>query len=152
MKTLDRYIGSRFIWGFLLVMLILVFLFSFLELVVQLDDVGKGNYQVLDCFLFVALTLPTRILDLVSLSALLGSILALGMLADRGELVAMRAAGLSVGRICVSVLAAGGLLMMLTGIVAEFVAPPLEQQARTRRSLAISGSPTMLLTKRRHSN
>jgi lipopolysaccharide export system permease protein len=147
MKTLDRYIASRFGWGVLLVMLILVFLFSFLEFVVQLDDVGRGNYQVLDCCFFVALTLPKRILDLVSISALIGSILGLGMLADRGELVAMRAAGLSVRRICLSVLATGGLLMLLTGIVAEFVAPPLEQQARTYRSLAISGSPAMLLTK-----
>lgn len=148
MKTLDRYIGTSFAWGFSLVILILISLFSFLELVVQLDDVGKGNFQMLDCFLFVGLTLPKRILDLLSVSALLGSIIGLGMLADRGELIAMRAAGLSVRRICFSVLAAGGLLMLMAGIVAEFVAPPLEQHARTHRLLAISGSPRMLLTKR----
>ncbi len=148
MRTLDRYLASNFMWGFFLVMLILIALFSFLELVVQLDDVGKGKFQVLDAFLFVVLTLPRRILDLVSISALLGSIVALGMLAERGELNAMRAAGLSVRRICFSVLAAGGVLMLATGAIAEFVAPPMEQHARRHRSLALSDSPTILLTKR----
>lgn len=156
MRTLDRYIASNFAWGFLLIVLILVSLFSFLELVTQLDDVGKGSFHALDAFRYVGLTLPRRVLDLVSLSALLGSIIGLGMLAERGELVAMRAAGMSVRRICFSVLAAGGVLMVATGSMEEFVAPPLDQLARTGRSVALSGRSSVLLTKRgfwaRHGN
>ena len=147
MRALDRYIGTSFLWGFLLVILILVMLFSFLELVTQLDDVGKGDFQAVHAFLFVGLTIPKRILDLAPLAALLGSIIALGMLAERGELIAMRAAGLSVRRICFSVLATTALLMLAIVAVAEYVAPSLEQQARARRSLAISGSRQILLTK-----
>jgi lipopolysaccharide export system permease protein len=147
MRTLDRYIGTRFALGFLLVLLVLVSLFSFLDLVVQLDDIGKGQFQLLDAFVFVGLTLPRKILDLVPLSALLGSIIGLGMLEDKGELVAMRAAGMSVQRICVAVLAAGGLLMLATGVLAEFIAPPLEQQARTRRLIALSDTG-ILVTQR----
>ncbi|MCK5656506.1 MAG: LptF/LptG family permease, partial [Deltaproteobacteria bacterium] len=107
MKTLDRYIGVSFIQGFLLVIFILVSLFSFLEFVVQLDDIGKGNYQLLDAFAYIGLTIPRRVLDMVPMAALLGSIIALGMLADKGELIVMRASGLSVQRICFSVLATG---------------------------------------------
>jgi lipopolysaccharide export system permease protein len=146
MKTLDRYIGVSFIQGFLLVIFILVSLFSFLEFVVQLDDIGKGNYQLLDAFAYIGLTIPRRVLDMVPMAALLGSIIALGMLADKGELIIMRAAGLSVQRICFSVLATGALLMLATGIMEEYVAPPMEQYARLSRSLAISDTG-ILLTK-----
>ena len=92
MKTLDRYLSSSFFRGFFLVVLVLVSLFSFLELVTQLDDVGKGNFQPVDAFIFVGLTLPKRIIDMLPISALLGGIIGLGMLAERGELIAMRAA------------------------------------------------------------
>jgi lipopolysaccharide export system permease protein len=156
MTTLDRYLGSRFFRGFFLVVLVLVSLFSFLELVSQLDQVGKGNFQAIDAFIFVALTLPKRIIDMLPISALLGGIIGLGMLAERGELVAMRAAGLSVRRICFSVLAAAGLLMLVSGAAEQFVVPQLEQEAHARSSLALSDSSGIMLTKRgfwaRHGN
>ena len=62
----------------------------------------------------------------------------LGLLADHGELLAMQAGGISVRRICGSVLAAGTILILLTGLLAEIVVPPLDQLARKRRALAIS--------------
>ena len=148
MKTLDRYLGSSFFRGFFLVALVLVSLFSFLELVTQLDDVGKGHFQAADAFIFVVLTLPKRIIEMLPVSALLGGIIGLGMLAERGELIAMRAAGLSVRRICFSVLAAAGLLMLASGAAEEHVVPQLEQYAHGRRALALSGSRGIMLTKR----
>ncbi len=140
MKTLDFYIGSSILQSFVLIVTILVVLFSFLELVAQLDDVGKGNYQLIDVLIFISFTLPRRILDLMPIGTLLGSIIALGLLADHGELLAMQAGGMSIQRICWSVLAAGTLLIMLTGMLAEMVVPPLDQLARKRRALAISGT------------
>ena len=96
MKTVDSYIGSRFLRGFALIIVILAALFSFLELVSQLDDVGRGNYELKDALFFIGLTLPRRLLDLMPISTLLGSIVALGLLADHGELLAMQAGGMSV--------------------------------------------------------
>ena len=78
MKILDLYIGSQFIRGLVLIILILLTLFSFFELVNQLDDVGKGNYQIIDAFIFVGYTLPRRMLDLLPISTLLAGIIALG--------------------------------------------------------------------------
>jgi len=140
MKTLDRYIGISFLRSFVLIIIILVALFSFLELVYQLDDVGKGNYQIRDVLVFICLKLPRRMLDLMPISTLLGSIIALGLLADHDELLAMQAGGMSIRRICWSVLAAGTLTILLTGMLAEMVVPPLDQLARKRRALAISGT------------
>jgi lipopolysaccharide export system permease protein len=140
MKTLDRHIGISFLKSFLLIFAILVALFSLLEMMSQLDDVGKGNYQIADVLIFIALTLPRRMLELMPISTLLGSVIALGILADHGELLAMQAGGVSVRRICSSVFAAGSILILLTGLLAEMIVPPLDQLARKKRALAVSGS------------
>jgi len=140
MKTIDRHIGVSFLRSFLAIFTILVALFSLLELMSQLDDVGKGNYQVKDVLLFIGLTLPRRMLELMPISTLLGSVVALGLLADHNELLAMQAGGLSVRRICWSVFAAGTFLILLTALLAEMVVPPLDQLARKKRALAVSGT------------
>jgi lipopolysaccharide export system permease protein len=146
MKTLDRYIGLSFARGFLLVLVVLVSLFSFLELVAQLNKVGRGSYQLLDAFVFVGFMVPRQIIDLIAICALLGSIIGLGSLADKGELLAVLAAGWSVQRVCLSVLASGLVIMVGAGVIAEFVSPPLEQYAHIRRSKALS-DPGILPTK-----
>lgn len=138
MKILDLYIGKYFIKYFLLVLFILGFMFSFFEFVAQIDDIGRGCYQFKDALFFVLLTLPNRMLDLIPGSTLLGSIIAVGLLADNNELLAMHAGGISVWRICGSVLAAAALPMLAVGILAELIAPPLEQYALERRLAALT--------------
>ncbi len=142
-RLADRYLGSSTIQGFLLILFVLVFLFSFLELMSQLNDVGKGNYQLLDAFIYTLFTVPKRATDLMPVSALLGSIVALGILADHNELTAMQAAGISVKRICTSIIGTAVILMFGALIVAEFLAPPLDQAARLRRSQARYGRSVM---------
>ncbi len=140
MKTLDLHIGLSFLRSFLLIFAALVALFSLLELMTQLDDVGKGNYQVKDVVIFICLTLPRRMLELMPISTLLGSVVALGLLSDHGELLAMQAGGVSVRRICGSVFATGTILILLTGLLSEMIVPPLDQLARKKRALAVSGT------------
>lgn len=138
MRILDIYIGRSFLNYFFLIILILMVLFSLFELISQLEDVGRGSYQLSNAFTFVALTLPKRLLDLMPISTLLGGILALGLLADHGELVAMEASGISILRICAAVFATGMLLMVTSGILAEMVVPGMEQLARKSRAEAMS--------------
>jgi lipopolysaccharide export system permease protein len=144
MKIIERYIALHTLYGVLVVLSLFAILFSFMELLSQINDVGKGNYQLLDAFVFVAATLPKRIVDLLPICILLGSIIALGVLADRFELIAMQASGISAQRISWSVLSAGVVLMLAAFMLAEFVAPPLDQRARIRRSQAIYGKGIML--------
>jgi len=146
MRILDRYIGLRLAFGWLLVFLILSALFSILELVAQLDDIGKGSYQLRDAFLYVAYTFPGRSMNLAAVSSLLGSIVALGTLATGGELMAMRACGFSVFRIARVVLGAGVPIMLGVLVLAQYVVPPLEQRAKIHRELAISEAGTLLPT------
>ncbi|MCK4509280.1 MAG: LPS export ABC transporter permease LptG [Desulfuromonadales bacterium] len=144
MRILFRYIGTRLAWGWLLVFLIMTALFSILELVGQLDDIGEGRYQILDAFMYVAYTTPGRVLSLAAVSSLLGSIVALGTLANGDELLAMRACGFSVFRIAGVILSAGVVLMLGVLLLAQFVVPPLERQARINRELALADLGTLL--------
>ena len=77
LTIIDRHLGLTTVMGFLLVLGVLVTLFSFIELLGQINDIGKGDYQVGDAFLFVALTIPRRAVDLMPVSMLLGSIVSL---------------------------------------------------------------------------
>lgn len=138
MRRFDRYIGSSVLKSCLIVMLALVSMFGLLDLVDQLDDVGKGRYRLGDALWFVFLNLPGLAISLLPVSTLLGALIALGGLASGSELVAMQAAGVSAARIGWSAVRAGVLLILAAMAVAEFVAPPLEQTAQTRRWQAIS--------------
>jgi lipopolysaccharide export system permease protein len=139
MKIIDRYLATHTIRGVLLVLSVFMVLFSFLEFLAQINDVGKGNFQMPDAFIYVVYTLPARAVDLMPLCILLGSIVALGLLADHNELVAMQAAGISIKRICGSVLVGGAVILLVTLFLTQFVAPPMEQSARIRRSKALYG-------------
>ena len=123
MKTLDRYIGANIVRGYLLVLALLLALFSFVSLLEQLEDVGDHNYDMLDAILYVLLTMPDRMLTLAPVTALLGSLAALALLARNNELTAMKAAGISVLRLGWSVMRPAIAFMLVVLVVTEFVAP-----------------------------
>jgi lipopolysaccharide export system permease protein len=139
-RILDQYIGSSFAKGFLLVILLLASIFSFLDLVEELEDVGKGYYRISDALFFVALTVPGRIVSLAPVAALLGCILGLGILDQCNEFVAMRAAGVSPRRIGWSAMKTGFLLMLVVAAGIQFAVPELAQRAWKNRVTAISGT------------
>ncbi|MGD9016318.1 MAG: LPS export ABC transporter permease LptG [Desulfobacterales bacterium] len=144
LKLLDRYVGGNILQGFLLLLSILLVLFSFIELLSQLNDVGKGDFHLSDAFMYAALTLPKQAADLMPLSALLGSIVALGLMADHQELTAMQAAGISVQRISAAAVTTSVALMLTSILVSEWIAPPLYQHARIKRSEARYGSSVLV--------
>ena len=145
-RKIDRHIGRQTLQTVFLMLAALVFLFSFFELLSQLNDVGKGQFRLVDAFIYVALTVPRQAVILMPISALLGCTVALGLMADHQELTAMQAAGISVRRISTSVVGTSIVLMLITLFVTEYVAPPLDQYARLRRSEARFGK-TVLMSK-----
>ena len=115
----------------------IVLVISFVALGVRAGLVVAIAIPLTMAAVFVTMQIVNIDLQRISLGAL---IIALGLLADHDELLAMQAGGMSIRRICWSVLAAGTLTILLTGMLAEMVVPPLDQLARKRRALAISGT------------
>lgn len=143
MTIIDRYLGFQVFLGFGIATAILVPLFGFLDLLDQLDDVGRGTYRVTDAFLHTALLLPRRFIQLAPFIALLGNVIALGRLAVASELTAMRTAGVSPVRISLASLAVGGLLLLFIAILDQFVAPQLQQTALSTRAAALEKSAAL---------
>jgi lipopolysaccharide export system permease protein len=141
---LDRYIGQILARSILLVALVLVPLVALLDLLQQLDDVGVGNYGLLDAIVYEILLMPGYMLSLMPFIALLGSSIALGGLAHTKELTAMRASGISIVRIGLATLRSGVLFMFVVIIMMEWIAPVLHQEALKRQSLALSGVDVLI--------
>lgn len=134
MSRITRYLAWHYLLGCVPVLLILVTLFSFLALSEELESVGEGLYQTRDALLVMLLTTPGRLLELLPVTLLLGSLWGLGGLARHGEIVALRAAGISVLRLTVPVLVVAFLAVTLVLGLRFAVIPGLEREAQALRA------------------
>ncbi len=137
-SILDRYVGKIVVINIGLALLVLVALDSFFALASELDDIGRGDYGFTEMLLYIAMTIPHRIVDYFRIAALLGAIIGLGLMASNSELTVMRAAGISIAQITLSVMKTGLLLVIVVLAIAEYIVPPAENYAETRRSLKIA--------------
>ncbi len=143
MKILGRYLGTAVASTTLIVMLVLLALISFIDFVDQLGDIGQRNYGTLEAIQYVLMTQPRNIYALFPLAALLGSLLSLGWLAGNSELLVIRAAGVSLGQISLSIMKTGLLMIAVVAFIGEVIAPVSEQYAQTQRSIALSDRITL---------
>jgi lipopolysaccharide export system permease protein len=133
-SLLSRYVIRSVLGTTLLVMLVLLVLSGLYLFITQQDEIGIGSYALGDALLFVGLNLPKYAFDMLPIAALIGALLALGNMARSMELIVVRAAGVSVARIAMWVVGAGVVLMILTGVLGELVAPQMEQYGRRMKT------------------
>ena len=124
-SILARYLVRTIVGHTILVMLVLLALSGLYLFISQQDDIGQGTFGVDDAFMFALLNLPQYAFDLLPIASLIGALLALGNLARSLELIVVRAAGVSTLRIGMWVGTAGLLLMLMTAVIGEFIAPPV---------------------------
>ncbi len=127
------------IGGTLLTLGVLLPLLGVVILADEIDAIGVENYTLADALLFMLLSLPRYTYQIFPIATLIGALIGLGSLASRSELVAMRAAGLSVWRILRAGLLGGVLLAVLAVMIGEVVAPLTEQRGVELRRQALSG-------------
>jgi lipopolysaccharide export system permease protein len=144
MTRLERYIAVASIRALLLVCVGLTSLFSLLDLLDQLHDVGRGHYRLIDAFGYILLTAPARLLQLMPASMLLATLFALGTLASHNELTVMRAAGVPPRRIVGTLFKVAGPLVIGLFLLAQFVIPPAQQLAQAERLSRLSAASTPL--------
>ena len=130
MNVLTGYIVREILKGSFVAMLILLTLFNLFTFTDELKDLGEGSYGLKEILYYLALTSPRVFYELVPASALLGSLFILGAMGNNRELIAMRAAGLSIFGIIRAVMLAGVILVVISILVGEFVAPVTERMAQ----------------------
>lgn len=133
---LDRYILRTVFGGVALVLSVLVALGALFNFIQQQDDIGVGTYRTLDAMFYVVLGLPQLIFEMLPIAALIGALLGLGALARGSELTVMRASGISIARVALSVAIAGIALMVVAVGVGEYLAPPMQKLARQMKAFS----------------
>lgn len=135
--SIDRYLIQSMILGSIPVLGLLLGLFAFLTLAEELEQVGTGNFEVIDALNVMALSLPKISLDLLPVTSLIGVLVGLGTLASQQELIALRAAGWSNFRIARPVVALAILVVAGAAMFQQWVIPLLEQEIATLRANTI---------------
>lgn len=138
MNKITLYIGKTILVAILLVMTLLVGLEFIFSLVNEVRYIGTGDYTTWQALCYILWSVPGSLSQMFPMSALVGTLLGLGLLASRSELIAMRAAGLSMGDIAVAVLKMALFLAVFTWILAEGLAPTLNKLASTQKAISLS--------------
>ena len=127
--VLLRYIAREIFGSTLLVLVAFLGLFAFFDLINELEDIGKGGYTLYQAVIYVVLTLPARVYELMPIAVLIGSLYALATLARHSEITVMRASGMSNGALMRTLGLIGVVFVALVFLIGEYVAPPAESAA-----------------------
>jgi lipopolysaccharide export system permease protein len=129
MRLLDRYQLREALTAFVYCLSgILVFWMSF-ELLGEIDELGRRNVGVWDTVVYLFHRLPIFMVLQIPVSLLLALLYTLTQHARHNELVAMRAAGISVWRISAPYLGLGVALSLGMMALNEFAAPDAAERA-----------------------
>ncbi|NNM59310.1 MAG: LPS export ABC transporter permease LptG [Legionellales bacterium] len=146
MKILDRYICKTILSTTLIVLLALISMDFFIQLMNEIDDIGRGNYGMVQALCFVLLELPRDVYQLFPMAGLIGCLMGLGLLASSSELVVMRAAGVSLWEITRAVFMAILIMVFIVTILGEGVGSKTIAYGERYKALARSGGQALATT------
>lgn len=133
MKILARYLTRELVYSILLITFALLAMFSFFDLLQELDNIGKGRYGLGAALLFVLLSVPGHVYEVVPVAVLIGALYALAQLSRYSELVVLRVSGISMLGLGWVVLRVGLLFALATFVVGETITPISEKTAQRMR-------------------
>ena len=126
MKTIRRLIFGEVTYAVLFVTAGFLALFSFFDLVDQIQAIGRPNalgYQLPQALIYVALLIPSHLYELLPITVLIGTIFVMARLAQSSEFTILRTSGLGPGRALRTLLLAGVGFVVLTFAIGDYVAP-----------------------------
>ncbi|MFZ6742438.1 LPS export ABC transporter permease LptG [Undibacterium sp. JH2W] len=141
MKILQKYFGVEILRAVLFVMLALLALFSFFDLVNELQSsVNKGGYQLKHAVLYVLLGWPGYIYEFMPIAVLIGTIYVLAQFASNSEFTIMRASSMSTMMAGTILLKIGMVFVVFTFLFGEIISPVSSKLAEKMKLSAIGES------------
>jgi len=138
LQLYQRYLMRESFAAIFLVLVAFLALFSFFDLISELRSVGTGGYQLGHAIIFVALSLPGLVYELIPIAALIGTLYSLSTLARHSEITVLRASGLATRDLLLTLFRVAGLLALLTLLIGEGLVPFSERTAQELRTRALS--------------
>ncbi|THF61517.1 LPS export ABC transporter permease LptG [Pseudothauera nasutitermitis] len=143
--VLKRYLAREVFASTGLVLVAFLGLFAFFDFVNELEDIGKQGYELYHAFIYVLMTLPGRVYELLPIAVLIGTLYALTTLARHSEITVMRASGLSNLAMMRMLAQVGAVFVVLTFVFGEYIAPPAESAAQQWRLVATNSTVSQQL-------
>ena len=137
-RTLERYLARQIYTSVGFVLFGFLGLFAFFDLIRELADLGKVDYNLRQVFTFVLLSVPTHAYELFPVVVLIGTLYVMAHLASNSEYTVMRASGLSPRHAGLTRVKVGLPFVVLTFVIGEWVAPWSEEQAQKVKLRAMS--------------
>ena len=138
MRTLERYLARQIYVAVGFVFLGFLALFAFFDLIREMSDIGNGEYQLRQVFVFVLLSSPAHAYELFPIAVLIGTLYVLAHLAGNSEFTVMRGSGLSPRRAGLALTKIGLAFVVATFVIGEWVAPNAEEMAQKVKLRAMS--------------
>jgi len=133
MNIITRYLLKEITVSVTLIMLALIAMFSFFDLIQELESLGRGNYGLSKVMLFVLLSAPGHIYEIMPVAVLVGCMYSIGQFARHSELIILRVSGISSTGIMLSLLKIGLIFTLITFFVGELITPLSEKMAQRMR-------------------
>jgi len=137
-RTLERYLARQIYGAASFVLVGFLALFAFFDLIGELGDLGKGQYDLKEVFTFVLLQAPAHAYELFPIVVLIGTLYVLSHLASNSEYTVMRGSGLSPARAALALAKIGLAFVVITFLLGEWVAPFADETAQKTKMRALS--------------
>ena len=147
MKLLQRYIAKNILASIALITLMLIGLQVFILFVKEIGDLGNGSYEIVQATWFVVCQLPYQIYLFMPMASMLGCLIGLGLMANHRELVVMRAAGMSIWQVTLTVFKAALIVIVIVAVVGEALVPQLTRFSNDKKMMAINNGQTLRTSK-----
>ena len=125
MTRFDRYLLRTILATSLIALAFLLAVDYIVQISVDADDLGQGNYTLAVLLLQLLLVLPEKLLLYTPAAVLIGTIMGLGQLAAQNEIAVVRAAGISRLRLARAGIAFALIVGVLNIVNGETLAPQL---------------------------
>ncbi|OJX34603.1 MAG: LPS export ABC transporter permease LptG [Burkholderiales bacterium 68-12] len=133
MRTLRTFVHREVLGAVAFVTLGFLALFFFFDLVDELRWVGRAaspGYGISLAVLYVGLSIPSHLYELLPITVLIGTIFVMARLAQSSEFTIMRTSGLGPGRALKMLLSLGLGFVLLTFAVGDYIAPLSDRAAQ----------------------
>ncbi|MBI2876903.1 MAG: LPS export ABC transporter permease LptF [Candidatus Tectomicrobia bacterium] len=128
-RILNRYVLSRFLQLFLLILAAFVLLYLVVEVVGKIEAAVEHQASLWYVLAYFTYELPHIVLQVLPFALLISSILTFALLSRNNELTAMRAGGISLTWISYPLILFGLVASLATFCGNEFILPHTNQQA-----------------------
>jgi lipopolysaccharide export system permease protein len=148
MNILSRYILKEFFRSFATALSGISIVYLCVDFLQKADDFIRLKATLSQIIRYFLYNLPSIITPSIPIAALIATLLSLGALSRHNEIIAMRAGGISLGRIVLPVLAGGLLISALGFINNELIMPTYVAKANYIRKVEIEKKQQIVMFKR----